>query len=126
MRVGASPAQEHGNVLGLKAVILGFAPMDGFPIQRMPKDKRHAFTGTVVGQPIPGEESVRRRHDHICLVGRDGLQKRCWASWQVPVEKHLSALVEDTEIHGAGMQIEATVTLMLLRVEAPEVSSVPS
>jgi hypothetical protein len=64
--------------------------------------------------------------DHICLVGRDSLQKRCWARWQVPVEKHLSTLVEDTEIHGAGMQIEAAVTLMLLSVEAPEVSSVPS
>src|SRR5687767_12008280 len=35
--------------------------------------------------------------DEIGPVGCDGLQKRCWASGQVPVEKHLSLLVEDTE-----------------------------
>jgi hypothetical protein len=32
-------------------------------------------------------------------------------------------VIQDTDVHGAGMQVDAAVKLMLLRVEAHEVSS---
>ena len=35
----------------------------------------------------------------------------------------LPILVQDAEVHGAGMQVDATVKLVLLGVESPEVSS---
>jgi hypothetical protein len=63
--------------------------------------------------------------DQICPVGRHGLEERFWASWHVPVEKNLSILVYDTEVHGAGMQIDAAVILVRRGVESPEVSSSP-
>jgi hypothetical protein len=39
------------------------------------------------------------------------------------VQQDLSVPVHDTEGHGAGMQINATVKLVLFRVKSPEVSS---
>jgi hypothetical protein len=67
------------------------APVDGFHIQRLPEDKRNSFTGTEVGQPLPGEETGDA-DDQIGPVGCDGLQKRLWASGHVPVEQNLSRL----------------------------------
>jgi hypothetical protein len=39
------------------------------------------------------------------------------------MEPDLTVLVEDTDVHGPGMQGDATVKWVLLGVEAPEVSS---
>jgi hypothetical protein len=39
------------------------------------------------------------------------------------VLKDLSILVQDAQIYASGMQIDATIKLVLLRVESPEVSS---
>jgi hypothetical protein len=39
------------------------------------------------------------------------------------VQHARAVLTQDTHIHGAGMQGDATVTLVLFRGEAPEVSS---
>jgi hypothetical protein len=38
----------------------------------------------------------------------------------------LAILVEDADVHGPGVQVDATVKLMWLGVESPEVSSSPS
>jgi hypothetical protein len=37
--------------------------------------------------------------------------------------EHLAARVEDTDVHGTGMQINAAITLVRGGVESPEVSS---
>ena len=116
------PTQEPGNVWGIEAVVCGFAALEGFHRQRVPKAKRNAFPGPEVGQPLPGAETVAA-DDQIGSGGRDGLQNRFWASGHVPVEQTLSRLVENTESHGAGMPIEAAVKLVLLGVEAHEVFS---
>jgi hypothetical protein len=39
------------------------------------------------------------------------------------MQKDLSVLMQDAEVHGAGMRVDATVEVVLLGVEAPEVSS---
>jgi hypothetical protein len=39
------------------------------------------------------------------------------------MQHNLAVAVQDTDVHGAGMEINATVKLMLLGVESPEVSS---
>jgi hypothetical protein len=39
------------------------------------------------------------------------------------VHENLAALVEDTDVHGTGMQIDAAINLVRLGVESPEVSS---
>ena len=56
-------------------------------------------------------------------VGRDGLEKWLWARWHIPVHQNLPILVQDTEVHGAGVQVDATIKLVLFGVESHEVSS---
>src|SRR5262245_16664502 len=96
--------------------------MDGLHIQRMPEDKRNAFARAQVGEPVPGEDAFDT-DDQVLPIGRNGLEKRFWASRHVPMHQDLALLIQDTEVHGAGMQINAAVKLVLLRIEAHEVSS---
>jgi hypothetical protein len=63
------------------------------------------------------------RDDHTLTIGRHGLEKRLRTGFHVPMQQDLAVLVEDTDIHGAGMQIDAAVKLVLFGVESPEVSS---
>jgi hypothetical protein len=62
---------------------------------------------------VPGEEAFDT-DDQIRPVGRDGLEKWLWAGWQIPVHQDLPLPVHHTEIHGAGVQIDAAVKLMLV------------
>jgi hypothetical protein len=39
------------------------------------------------------------------------------------VHKDFSILVQNTEVHGTSVQVDTTIKLVLLGVEAPEVSS---
>jgi hypothetical protein len=41
------------------------------------------------------------------------------------VESDLALLVQEAEVHGAGMQVDATIKLVLLSIESHEVSSSP-
>jgi hypothetical protein len=41
----------------------------------------------------------------------------------MPVDKDLSIPVQDAEVHGPGMPVDATIKRVRLGVEAPEVSS---
>jgi hypothetical protein len=68
----------------------------------MPKDKRHTFTGAEVSKPIPGEDTVDA-DVQSGPVRCDGFEKRFWASRHVPVHQNLAILVQDAEVHGAGM-----------------------
>ena len=96
--------------------------MDGFHGERVPEDKRHAFAGTQIGQPVPGKDAFHT-DDQVLPVGGDGFEKGGWASGHIPVHKDFPILVQDAEVHGTGMQINAAVELVLLRIEAHEVSS---
>jgi hypothetical protein len=91
--------------------------MDRFHLERVSKDKRNPFARTELGQPIPGHEAFDA-DDEIGPVGRHGFEKRFWASRHIPVDKNLAILVQDAEVYGAGMQIDATVKVVLLRVES--------
>ena len=61
--------------------------------------------------------------DKIVSRGRDGLGKRLWASWHVPGQQDRPIVVQDAKVHGAGMQIDTAVKLVLFRIEGHEVSS---
>ena len=88
----------------------------------MPKHQRPAFAGAQVGAPVPGKEACDT-DDQVFPGGRNGFEKRCGASRHVPVHQDLPILVQDAEGHGAGMQVDAAVQLVLLRLESHEVSS---
>jgi hypothetical protein len=78
------------------------------------------------GQRAASQSQVQRPcdADHPGLAVRcHRLEKRFRPCWPVPVEQDRSRLVQDAEIHGAGVHVETTITLVRLRIESPEVSS---
>ena len=115
-------AQQHGNFLGVDLVVFGLAPVDGLHIEGMAEDKGHAFAGTQVGEPVPGKDAFDG-DDEILPIGGNGLEKRLWAGLHIAVHQDLAVLVQDTDVHGAGMQVDAAVKLVLFGVESHEVSS---
>src|SRR5207244_10902230 len=115
-------AQEHGNFLRINAVIFCFATVDGFPIQRVPEDKWYPFLGTQVSKPVPGEDTFHCDH-HMSTIGGNGLEQRLRACGHITMHYDLAVLTQDTDVHGAGMQIDAAVKWVLLGVEAHAVSS---
>jgi hypothetical protein len=110
--------------VGVDLVVFGLAAMDRFHIECVPEDKRDPFLSTEVSEPVPGEDAFDG-HDHLFPVGRDGLEKRLRTGFHVPVPQDLTVLVEDADVHGPGVPVDATVKLMWLGVEPHEVSSSP-
>jgi hypothetical protein len=96
--------------------------MDGFHVEGMAKDKRQPLLRTEISEPRPREDTFDG-NDNIGAIGRDSLEKRLWASGHIPVQEDRTLLVQDAKVHGAGMQIDTTVKLVLFRIESHEVSS---
>jgi hypothetical protein len=71
---------------------------------------------------VPGDDAFDG-HDHLFPIGRDGLEKWLRTGFHVPVQQDVPLLVHDTDIHAAGVEVDATIRLMLLSVKSPEVSS---
>jgi len=88
----------------------------------MSEDKRHPFAGTEVGQPVPGKDACDP-DDKVLPVGCNGLEKGLGAGGHLAVHKAFSILVQNTEVHGTSVQADTTIKLVLVSVEAHEVSS---
>jgi hypothetical protein len=86
------------------------------------QDEGNALWSAEVGEPIPGEEAFDA-NDEVLPVGGNGLEKWLRCCLHIPVQKDLSAAVEDTDVHGPSVQVDATVKLVRRRIESPEVSS---
>jgi hypothetical protein len=117
-------AEQHGDFPGVNPVVFRFAAMDGFHRQGMAEDKRQSVLRTQVGEPVPRKEALHG-DDNILSIGGNDLQKRLWACLHIAMHQDLTVVVENTDVHGAGMEVDATVKLVLLGVEAHEVSSSP-
>jgi hypothetical protein len=115
-------AQQRRHLLRIDRVVFGLTAMDGLHIKGMPEDKRDTFRGTEVGEPIPSEQTLGR-HDNPLSIRGNGLQKGLWSGVHMAMHQDLAALVEDADRHGPGMQVDPTITWVLLGVESPEVSS---
>ena len=55
--------EQGGNLLGIDLVVFGLTAMDGLHGEGMTEDKRDAFVGTEVGEPVPGEHTFDRDDD---------------------------------------------------------------
>jgi hypothetical protein len=71
---------------------------------------------------VPGEEAFAGPHEAVTR-GRHGLQKGFRSGFHMAVEPDVPALAHKTDVHAAGVQVDATVKGVLVGVEAPEVSS---
>ena len=96
--------------------------MEGLQGARVPEDTRPACAGTQLGQPVPGDAACHT-DTQVLPGGGESCEKGGWASRPLPVHKDGPILVDDAEVQGVGMQGDAAVTLVLLRIASPEVSS---
>ncbi len=71
---------------------------------------------------VPGAQAFDG-DDPVGPIGGHVPEKRLRAGLHVPMPHDLAVLVEDADVHGAGMQIDATGKCRWPGVEAPEVSS---
>ena len=67
---------------------------------------------------VPGEHACDR-DDETLAIGRNDVQKGLRGRLRMTVHEHLSTLVEDADVHGTGMQVEAAVTLVRGVVKSP-------
>ena len=115
-------AQQHGNFLGVDLVVFGLAPRAGLHGEGMPAHDGNPLLRPESSPPLPGEQTVDT-DDDILALGRDGFEERCWRGWHVTVPQKRPSLVHEAEGHRAGVQVDATITLVRRGVKAPEVSS---
>ena len=115
-------AEEHRHRMGIDCIVLGLTAMHRLQIEGMAQDAGKPRGGAEVGQPVPGQETFDA-HDQSVSVRGTRLQERLGGRFHMAVEQELSILVEDAQRHRAHVQVEATVQLVGLRGDAPEVSS---
>jgi len=114
--------QQNGDLLGVNFVIFALAAMDGFHVECMSKHKRNRFPGTQIGKPVPDEHAFDG-DDDVFPIGVDGSEKGLRIRSDIFVKPGVSLLIQDTDVHGSGMQIDAAIELVLLVVESHKVSS---
>jgi hypothetical protein len=71
---------------------------------------------------VPGEEAFHADHEILSIRGNRP-EKGLGCGPHIPVEHDLALLIQDAEVHGAGVQVDPAVKLVLLGVESHEVSS---
>jgi hypothetical protein len=121
--LGEHPAaQEDGDLVGSDLVVFGLAPMDGLHVEGVAQDEGNPLAGTEIGQPVPREDAFDA-DDEILLVGCNSFQQWCGGCLHISMQQDLSVPIHNTDVHGPGMQIDATVKFVLFSRDAPEVSS---
>jgi hypothetical protein len=117
-----TPTQQGSNFLRIDLIIFGLAAVNGFHVEGVPEDKGHTLVSTQVGQPVPGEDTLDSHHETL-TIGRNGFEERFRRGLHIAVQQHFPLLAQDTDVHGAGVQVDPTIHGVLVGVESHEVSS---
>jgi hypothetical protein len=75
-----------------------------------------------IGDPVPGEDALDGDGD-VRHEGIDGALQQVGVDGHVFVKQGFAVAVEDADVHGFGVQIDAAVELVLLFVESHGVAS---
>jgi len=88
----------------------------------MTKHKRNGFPVTQIGKPVPDEQTFDG-DDDVLPIRLDGPEKRFRTGFKVFVKQGVAFLIQDADVHGSGVQIDAAIVFVLLGVESHKVSS---
>jgi hypothetical protein len=110
-------AEQDGDFMGVELVVFGLAAVDGLHGEGMTQDKRESVFSTEIRKPAPGKQAFGR-HDPLVTVGGNGLEQRLGGGLHVAVQERFASLVENTNVHGAGVEIDAAVEGVLFGVES--------
>jgi hypothetical protein len=103
--------------VGVDLVILGFTAVDGFHVQGVAEHEGNPLPFAEVGEPVPGEHALGGDGEILAVRGYD-LEERLGAGAEILMDLDVSGLVEDTDVEGAGVEIDSTVVPVLLGVES--------
>jgi hypothetical protein len=112
----AAPAL--GNRWGIALGMCGLPAVEGLHRQRRTEDAREARVRPQVSEPVPGAHA-RDGHDEPLAIRGKSFQEGLRGGWHGAVHKRRAALVEATDQHGTGVQVDATVQGVLGRAESP-------
>jgi hypothetical protein len=94
--------------LGILAIALGLAAVDGFQGPGVAEDEGEAVVAAGVGQPVPGMDALAADQQAVGERG-DGAQEGLGLSGEVAAEAGLAVGVEDDQVQGPGVQVNAGV-----------------
>jgi hypothetical protein len=80
------------------------------------EDKGDLLFGAEIGEPVPTEQALDA-DDETVAKGGDGLEEGVGVGGVVFVVDDLSVAIEDAQVHGPGVEIDAAVESMWLSVE---------
>jgi len=102
-------AQQMGDLLGINAVVLVLAAVNGFEVERVGEHEVDASLGTGVGQPIPAEHAFGADRQ-IVAIGRDEFEEIGEVIvFDVGVDELFAVAVQDADVHLACVQINSAV-----------------
>jgi hypothetical protein len=107
-------AQKPGDGLGVVAVALGLAAVDGFHGPGVAEGEGDGGVAAGVGEPVPAVHALAA-DDEAALEGLHGLEERPGGGGEVAAVAQLSVAVEDGEVEGPGVQVHAGVESRLGR-----------
>lgn len=76
--------------------------------------------GTEIGKPVPTEDALGG-DDEVVSVGLDGLEEGIGPTRLAFVQKNGPFVIDETEVHGPCVEIDAAVVAVLSAIEAHEV-----
>lgn len=98
--------------------------MDRFEVQRMSEQEGDVLGCAEIGQPVPVERRLTADDQVALLIRSEGAEELVWlARGKVAMQRLVSGVIDDADVHGVGVQIDAAVELVLLLVEPHRVFS---
>jgi hypothetical protein len=110
-------AEQDGDLAGIELIVLGLAAVDGLHIQGVSEHEMNTLLGTQIGEPVPGEDALDADHE-VFSERRDGAEERLGRGLHIAVQEDLAVTVQDAQIHGSGVQVDAAVVLVGVCVES--------
>jgi hypothetical protein len=117
-----SAPQQAGNLERVELVVLGLPAVNRFHRQRVPEHEGDLLGGTHIGEPVPGEHAFGR-DDQILSVWPDDLEESSGGGLDVPMYQYLPRRVEDADVLGLHVEIDAAIVTMLTVVESHSLAS---
>jgi len=112
-----SAPEEGGQLLGVEAVVLRLAAVDRLEVEGVGEDEGDVELAAEVGQPVPAEDALGA-DDEIVAVGPGGLEEGLALAGDSFVQDDRAAAFENAQVHGPGMEVDATVEPVLLPIES--------
>jgi len=103
-----STSQKDRDLVGVDAIVLGLSAVDGFHVEGMAEDEWDLFAGTEVGEPVPGEHALGG-DDEVLTERFDGAKEGAGRGPDLLVEAGLTLGIEDAEVEGTCVQVDAAV-----------------